>query len=156
MVHISVSEDYSSWFWLSCIGAILGCIVLSILLIHIIFHYRKIFYIEKESYHNYKPRVYYLMIAYLITSFIVCTIYCTVRSNIITFVPLETFRAWQCTYGYFFSFWLMSIARSFMWNLFNYRIQTAFAYTTYSYHRYCYKFLYFGMRFFCFPIRNIH
>eukprot|EP01084_Bolivina_argentea_P265686 450449_1 len=157
-----VSAARHAWYKCASVGGIVGFIFCSILLIHILYHYCKLFphvcksnrkrnpsQLSKSLLHNKhtckkqtNPRPYHLFICYLITSMLVCLFISLIRSNIITDITQQRFTDELCAIGYFGNYSLLTISKALMYNLFNYRIQIIFTNTQYSFHKMLYLTMY--------------
>lgn len=129
-------------------GGLLGCVVITALLIHILRHYFKIFgccfgkKTAKQKDAIQSPMMYWLMIVFLATGLIIAFSFSFVRSNIITHVPAIDYTDAHCMAGYYLAWETSGVSKSVMYNLFNYRIQIAFQGTPFAYNRRLYNLLY--------------
>ena len=120
---------------LSCVGIIICILICAVLLIHLsrICHRQQ----RKQT-----TTIYILVIVYNILTLIACLSFGFLRTNLFTFIPIDKFTPTQCHIGYWLQYIPISLATTFLYLLFIYRIDLSFRGTLYAYRPCIIKFYY--------------
>eukprot|EP01084_Bolivina_argentea_P305425 527631_1 len=130
-IEIQQATLYQGLMTILCaLGSLLSVITCITLLVHILYHSKNNDTKSKSKSRNNSNR---MVVAYLITAIIACSIYGFIRSNVFTRITVSNFSRYQCAFGYFSGFLLAGINRICLYFLFLYRIKSVFEGSAYAY-----------------------
>mmetsp|Transcript_51799 Transcript_51799/g.85791 ORF Transcript_51799/g.85791 Transcript_51799/m.85791 type:complete len:400 (-) Transcript_51799:56-1255(-) len=131
---VNVDDDLSLLqcliYYASAIGAFCGTVLISAMMVNIVKH---LWCAKRSKERNHT--VYALLIAYLLSSILICLTYLLVRSNIVTRLDVDRFTGIQCAIGYYFAVLFNLIQRTLLYSLVLYRLQIMFQHSMFSYSR---------------------
>ena len=122
-------------------GSIITVIICTFLLLHLVYNVRLTSKIKiainnisatKSRSSLWSNR---MIMAYLLTAILTCSIYGFIRTNVFTFyiVNVKKFTKWQCSIGYFSGFTMVAINRICLYFLYIHRIKSVFENSSYAY-----------------------
>eukprot|EP01084_Bolivina_argentea_P299313 515919_1 len=131
------SDNGILYYYTSAIGSIIAIIVITILLIHTLHHYIKIFHRSNDNIPQDKC-IYILYFTIALLSLFICIQYAFVNSNLFTRKTVDDFSSIQCAFSHFSSLTGIVIGSMCVYTLLIRRIEIAFQNSMYKYPKQLY------------------
>ena len=129
LIHQDLSPSDIRNAYISSIGALVGIILLSSILIYMSRQFYAQFIRNGAQNRSHGTKLAYEgLLLFLISSIILCIFYAFLRSNVITRISLSDFTLFQCASSFFASMLFLSIARFSMYWLLLHKLKLSYSY----------------------------